>query len=260
MNRRTWLATAGVSALGLPVRAWADGELPELIQRSKPSLVLVGTYAETDSPRFSFRGTGFVVADGTYVVTCAHVLPDPAAPESARKLMVHTYAGDREWKARETELIAVDRLHDLALLRFRGAAVPAVKLAEPNQVREGAEIALMGFPIGGLLGFSQVTHRGIVSAITAIALPAPSARGLNELAVRQLREGAFSILQLDAVAYPGNSGGPVFDVRTGQVVGIVSMVITKGSRESALSQPSGISYAIPVDFVHRLLSPLDIAR
>lgn len=260
MKRRAWLATAGVSVLGLPGKAGADGELPELIQRSKPSLVLVGTYAETDNPRFSFRGTGFAVADGTYVVTCAHVLPDPAAPEGARKLMVHTFAGDRVWKSHETEVVTVDRLHDLALLRMLDATVPPLKLAAPNQVKEGAEIALMGFPIGGVLGFSQVTHRGIVSAITAIALPAPSARGLNELAVRQLREGAFSILQLDAVAYPGNSGGPVFDVRTGQVVGIVSMVITKGSRESALSQPSGISYAIPVEFVHRLLSPLDVAR
>ena len=259
MKRRLLLASAAATVIGTPLQDAVADELPDLIQRSKPSLVIVGTYGATDNPRFSFRGSGFVVGDGNHVVTSAHVLPEAQLTEGGRKLAVQTSAGGREWQLRETELIAVDRLHDLALLRFDGAAVSALRLAGPSQVREGAEVALMGFPIGGVLGFSQVTHRGIVSAITAITLPASSARGLNELAVRQLRDGAFALLQLDAVAYPGNSGGPVIDVRTGLVVGVVSMVIAKGSREAALSQPSGISYAIPVDFVHRLL-PMSAAR
>lgn len=63
------------------------------------------------------------------------------------------------------------------------------------------------------------------------------------------------MLQLDATAYPGNSGGPLFVIETGAVVGVVNMVALKGTRESALSQPSGISYAVPVEFVLRLLMP-----
>ncbi|MFI5445953.1 hypothetical protein [Polaromonas sp. UC242_47] len=61
------------------------------------------------------------------------------------------------------------------------------------------------------------------------------------------------MFQLDGTAYPGNSGGPLFDPDTGDVLGIVNMVLIKGSRESALTNPSGITYAIPSAFVLQLL-------
>ena len=71
--------------------------------------------------------------------------------------------------------------------------------------------------------------------------------------VRQLRDGTFKVMQLDAIAYPGNSGGPVLDVESGKVVAVINMVLVKGSKEAALSHPSGISYAIPVRFVTELI-------
>ena len=111
----------------------------------------------------------------------------------------------------------------------------------------------MGFPIGGVLGFSVVTHRALVSSITAAALPSPTADRLKEQAIRSLRDGTFSLFQLDATAYPGNSGGPLFDPESGTVLGVVSMVLIKGTRESALSQPSGITYAIPSVHVKTML-------
>jgi S1-C subfamily serine protease len=61
------------------------------------------------------------------------------------------------------------------------------------------------------------------------------------------------LLQLDAVAYPGNSGGPLLEVETGAVIGVVNMVLVKGNRESALSQPTGITYAVPVRYLHGLM-------
>jgi serine protease Do len=115
-------------------------------------------------------------------------------------------------------------------------------------------VALIGFPLGGLLGFSHVTHRGIVSSITPIVLPPAHASQLEAAAVARMRQGVFDILQLDATAYPGNSGGPLLDVESGEVVGIVNMVVVKTTRESALSTPSGISYAIPVKWLHALLA------
>ena len=114
-------------------------------------------------------------------------------------------------------------------------------------------MAFIGFPIGGLLGFSPVTHRATVSSITPIALPTPTARQLDAAAVARLRQGSFDILQLDGTAYPGNSGGPLFDIDTGQVVGVINMVLAKTSKESLLSNPSGITYAIPVRYVRELL-------
>jgi S1-C subfamily serine protease len=114
----------------------------------------------------------------------------------------------------------------------------------------------MGYPIGGTLGFAPVTHRGIVASITTAALPAATASNLDPRALLRLREGNFELLQLDATAYPGNSGGPVFDATTGRVIGVVNMVLVKAGRESALSAPTGISYAVPVAALRALMAEL----
>jgi S1-C subfamily serine protease len=76
---------------------------------------------------------------------------------------------------------------------------------------------------------------------------------LNERAIRSLRDGSFDIYQLDATAYPGNSGGPMFDENTGEILGVVSMAFVKRTKESALSEPSGISYAVPIKYAIQLL-------
>jgi S1-C subfamily serine protease len=102
-----------------------------------------------------------------------------------------------------------------------------------------------GFPIGPVLGLIPVTHRAMVSALTPVATPASSARELSPRAVTQLAHGPYKVLQLDGTAYPGNSGSPLYDIEHGAVVGIINMVFVKGTRESALTQPSGISYAMP---------------
>lgn len=233
--------------------AWAG--LPEFIVQVKPSVLPVGTFNPLDNPRFGFRGSGFVVGDGNLLMTNAHVLPERAAQAVGPdpKLAVLVRKGADEAEMRAAVLVRLDRGSDLALLRFEGSALPALRLAGPLSPREGMDIAFMGFPIGGALGFSPVTHRGMISSITPIALPSGNSQQLNERAIRRLREGSFNILQLDATAYPGNSGGPVFNAETGEVVGVINMVLVKGSKESALSQPSGISYAIPVSFVRELM-------
>ena len=245
------LATTAMLAAQLP--AWAG--LPELIQQTKPAVTLVGTYAATDSPRFKFRGSGFVVGHGNSLITNVHVLPEPdqIGGDVGRGLMVQVRRSDGSWSERAAQVVALDREHDLALLHFEGAAAPSLKL-ESAIAREGTDIAIMGFPVGGALGFSTVTHRGVLAAVTPIALPVAGSNGLNERAIRQLRSGSFDIYQLDAVAYPGNSGGPVLDIQTGTVIGIINMVLVKGSKESAIGAPTGISYAIPAVHAARLLS------
>ena len=166
---------------------------------------------------------------------------------------------------RRAELVEVDKAHDLALLRFEGSPLPILPLlatiptiptsAAPAAAREGQRVAFIGFPLGGALGFSPVTHRGSISSIAAVALPSPTARQLDDRSINRIREGSFELLQLDATAYPGNSGGPLFDADTGDLLGVVNMVALKGTRESALTNPSGIAYAIPARFVLRLIAP-----
>ena len=249
MKRRSLVITLGL----LPFAA-AAGDLSALIERVKPSVVLVGTYSPTDSPRFGFRGTGFVVASGDLVVTNAHVLPPPDAAEAERRICIQVRGPNGDWSQRMAQVAALDRPHDLAALRFEGEVAPALRIAEPRLAREGRSVLFLGFPIGGALGFSTVSHRGIISAVTPIALPAANARNLDPRAIQQLRAGSFDILQLDATAYPGNSGGPVLDQETGEVVGVINMVLTKAGKESALTQPSGISYAIPAALIAPLIA------
>ena len=61
------------------------------------------------------------------------------------------------------------------------------------------------------------------------------------------------MFQLDAVAYPGNSGSPLYETDTCKVVGVINSVYVKESKETLLSSPSGIAYAIPVKYVKQLL-------
>lgn len=238
--------------------AWptARAGLPELVRSAKTAVVAVGVYNELDNPRFSFRGTGFVIGDGLTLATNAHVLPDDVAALQHLALQI---GGNREpgqahaQPTRPLKLLQVDRIHDLAVLQIGGAPLPTLTLAAAGAAREGQSVAFIGFPIGGLLGFAPVTHHGIISSITPIALPPSGASHLDAAAVSRLRQGPFDIYQLDATAYPGNSGGPLLDADTGQVLGLVNMVLLKNTHESALSAPSGISYAIPVRWLHELL-------
>lgn len=248
-NRHTRRA---ILCAALPLALPARADLPALVVASRPSVLPVGTYNALNSPRFSFRGSGFVVGDGNLVVTNAHVLPE-AGTTPAPRLAVLVNARGETASGRLATLVSVDQAHDLALLRLEGPPLPALTLAEADTVREGMDVALIGFPIGGVLGFSPVTHRGIVASITTIALPSLAARQLDARTVSRLREGPFEVYQLDATAYPGNSGGPVLNAHTGEVVGVVNMVLVRGTRESALSNPTGITYAIPVRFVRDLL-------
>ncbi len=257
-----WRIIGWLLACAFSGTTWAD--LAETIEKIKPSIVMLGSFNVLGSPQYVLRGTGFVIGDGNVVATNAHVVAaQVAAAEAEQKAAGNSGAPPGElvvqvrqageWQMRRAKILALDTTHDLALVRFEGTPVPRLTLRDSAGVREGQAIAFTGFPIGGALGFSPVTHRGIVSSITPIVLPTGNARQLSPTSIRRAKEGSFDIFQLDATAYPGNSGGPVFDPETGEVLAVINMVFVKGSKEAALSHPSGITYAIPGRYVAELL-------
>nr|WP_237759543.1 serine protease [Sulfuricella sp. T08] len=227
-------------------------ELVQTIERIKPAIVGVGTFQKTRTPPVSFLGTGFVLDDGLHVVTNAHVVPESLDIANKESLVVITGKGKNP-ELRAATPVAQDKEHDLALLRISGPALPAMKLGDSGETREGQTLAFTGFPIGMILGFYPVTHRAIVSAITPVVLPALNSRGLDAKMIGQLHRSAYTVFQLDGTAYPGSSGSPLYDPETGLVYGIVNMVFVKGMKEAALSHPSGITYAIPGNYIHDLL-------
>ncbi|MDP3537345.1 MAG: serine protease [Azonexus sp.] len=226
--------------------AYAD--LADVIEKVKPSIVAVGTYKKTQSPPFVFRGTGFVIGDGNQVATNAHVLPATGTLDEP-VLAVLIRGKGSEGSLRLAKVIHRNTERDLAVIRIEGPPLVPLKVGDSSAVREGQAIAFTGFPIGGALGYSPVTHRGIVSAITPIGIPGGNASQLNPQLIQQLKRGVFDVFQLDATAYPGNSGSPVYETDSGTVIGIVNMVFVKGSKEAAISSPSGITYAIPSNYL-----------
>ncbi|MEO8103980.1 MAG: serine protease [Betaproteobacteria bacterium] len=230
----------------------ARADLSQTIERIKPSVVGVGTFLKLRSPSNVFVGTGFVVADGRHVITNAHNVDRPLDIDKKESPIVLVSRGG-EPQPRDAVIVAVDKLHDIALLRFSGEPMPALKIGDSGMVREGRMMAFTGFPIGMVLGFHPVTHRGMVSAITPVVMPGINASQLNAAMIARLRESAYMVFQLDGTAYPGNSGSAVFDPEDGTVYGIVNSTFVQGTRENAVGRPSGITYAIPGKYIREML-------
>ena len=159
----------------------------------------------------------------------------------------------RHATVRDASVVARDDTHDVALLKMTGPALPAMQIGDVSKLREGDRIAFTGFPIGTVLGLYPVTHTGTISAIVPIIIPAPNSRYLSAADIKFLRE-PYNIFQLDATAYPGNSGSPMYDTTTGKVLGIVNKVFVKGKKEDVLKDPSGITYAMPANYLEPLLN------
>jgi S1-C subfamily serine protease len=235
-------------------------DLPALLERIRPGVVGVGTTYPPRQPnvrgeRFAYLGTGFVVGNGRQIITNAHVIGVELDVDNKQTLAVFSGHG-ADAIAHPARVVRTDEAHDLALLSIEGTALPVLQLGDSDEVREGQDIAFTGFPIGMVLGLYPATHRGIVAAITPTAQPAQHATELNPLRISRRRSG-FDAFQLDATAYPGNSGSPVFELSNGRVIAIVNSVVVKETREAMLSRPSGITYAVPANYIRPLLGSGD---
>lgn len=234
-----------------PVAAHA-ADLTEVIPVVKRSVVGVGTFERTRSPSTVFVGTGFVVGDGLSVITNSHVVPSSTDAEHMEQIGIVTADGATV-RFRPAQLVARDVAHDLAHLRLSGTPLPALELADSNTAQEGQALALTGYPLGMVLGLHAATHRATLAAITPVVTPSLNSRNLDVRQIMQLQRNPFNIFQLDATAYPGNSGSPLYDPASGKVWGVINAVFVKGLKESAITNPSGITYAVPVNYVKELL-------
>ncbi len=231
---------------------FAHADVADTLAAIKPGVVGVGVYQPTGSPRANLMGTGFAVHDGRYVVSCAHIFETPLDTE--KKATHAVFLGrDRQMTVRAATIVALDKTRDLALLKLEGGdPIPPLKLGDSTRAREGWQLYFTGYPIGSVLGLNPSTHRAGLAAIIPIFTPVQHASQLNARALRQAKD-AYEVFELDAIAYPGNSGSPVWHPDTGEVLGVVNSVYVKGAKEAALSAPSGISYAIPARYVRELL-------
>ncbi|MDE3009968.1 MAG: DegQ family serine endoprotease [Pseudomonadota bacterium] len=155
-------------------------------------------------------GSGFIVSNDGYIMTNAHVVAN--ADEVVVRL-----TDKREFKAK---VVGSDRRTDVALLKIKAEHLPAVSIGDPAHLKVGEWVIAIGSPFG----FDSTVTKGIVSAV---------GRSLPD-------ENYTPFIQTDAAVNPGNSGGPLFNLR-GEVVGINSQIY---SRTGGFM---GISFAIPID-------------
>ncbi|MBX9811482.1 MAG: DegQ family serine endoprotease, partial [Burkholderiales bacterium] len=164
-------------------------------------------------------GSGFIISADGYILTNSHVID--AAEEITVKLN-----DKREFKAK---VIGADRRTDVALIKIEAAGLPAVRFGDPNKLKVGEWVVAIGSPFG----FENTVTAGIVSA---------KGRSLPQ-------ENFVPFIQTDVAVNPGNSGGPLFNLR-GEVVGINSQIY---SRTGGFM---GLSFAIPIDVANNVAQQL----
>jgi S1-C subfamily serine protease len=245
-----------LSIFGLLYITPTKAEFSDVIAKIKPSVVGIGVHTPTSSPQNILHGTGFVIGDGHYIITNNHVLPAELDENLLQKMAVFIGSG-KDAKVRNAEIIAKSDLYDLAILKISGTPLPAMRLADNKTRPDGSYIAFTGFPIGAVLGLYPVTHRGIISSNTPTVIPAQTAGQISLSMLKRMRNPYF-VYQLDATAYPGNSGSAMYDMKTGEVLGIINKVFVQSTKESVISSPSGITYAIPVKYLHKILKENNI--
>lgn len=234
-----------------------SAELTDVAKSTKASVVGVGLYNPLNAPRYQLRGTGFVVSSSngrSIIATNHHVVNGKGFNEDKSEISVHVGESKRA-KFFKAKLLAQDERADVALIEI-SHSLPALTLVSPRYVSPAAtQIIIAGLPIGSVLGLFKAVHVGYVAAYVPQAIPQSNSKQLSIEMVKRLRNPLF-VYQLDVTAYPGNSGSPVVDATTGQVIAIVNSVLVKSTRENVLSDPSGITYAIPAGEIHKLLQTI----
>ena len=175
-------------------------------------------------------GSGVVISPDGYVLTNDHVI------ENASKIIV-TLPGGEEYNA---EVVGVDDVTDLALLKLDGSNFPYVKMGDSEELIIGEWVVALGNPFGLFDVNQQPTATiGIVS-------------GKDLDFGIQGRKIFQDMIQTDAAINPGNSGGPLVNTY-GEVIGINTFIYTG----SSVKQGSiGIGFAIPINRARRIAEEL----
>jgi serine protease Do len=153
-------------------------------------------------------GSGFILSTDGLVMTNAHVI------DGADEVYV-TLTDKREFKAK---VVGADKRTDVAVLKIQATNLPAVRIGDVSRLKVGEWVMAIGTPFG----LENTVTAGIVSA---------KARDTGE---------EVRFIQTDVAVNPGNSGGPLINMR-GEVVGINSQIL---SRSGGFM---GISLSIPID-------------
>jgi serine protease Do len=154
--------------------------------------------------RLAGSGSGVVITPDGFLLTSAHVV------EGTGRRIRASFTDGREVAA---QVVGIDPLSDLAVLRAEGAVPAAVTLGDAAKLRVGQLVVAIGNPHG----YASSVTAGVVSALGR-SLPTRSGRAMRVV---------DDVIQTDAALNPGNSGGALVDGR-GEVIGINTAVAGVG--------------------------------
>jgi S1-C subfamily serine protease len=200
----------------------------ELFKRISPSVVYITSIA-VQRDIFTFRaleipqgtGSGFIWDENGYIVTNFHVIQNAQAADV-------TLGDHSTWKAK---LVGYEADKDLAVLKIDAPK----KLLRPIKVGTSADLQVgqKVFAIGNPFGFDHTLTTGIISGL---------GREIESVTERPIQ----GVIQTDAAINPGNSGGPLLD-SSGRLIGINTAIVSPSGAYA------GIGFAVPVDFVNRMV-------
>ncbi|PHV07012.1 serine peptidase [Janthinobacterium sp. BJB412] len=162
-------------------------------------------------------GSGFIISPEGYVLTNAHVV------DGADEVYV-TLTDKREFKAK---VLGADARTDVALLKVEGGKLPSLTMGDSSKIRVGEWVIAIGSPFN----LENTVTAGIISA---------KSRDTGDY---------LALIQSDVAVNPGNSGGPLINMR-GEVIGINSQIATLSGGYN------GISFAVPIDEAMRVSDQL----
>lgn len=177
----------------------------------------------SDQLQVSGQGSGVILTEDGYIVSNFHVI------EGAQAVDVKLNDG----RGFPANIVGVDPISDLALLKIEAKGLPAADLADSDKVEIGEWVLAVGSP----LGYESTLSVGVVSAKNR---DLPGGRG---------RAPLVGAIQTDAAINQGNSGGPLANVH-GQVVGINTQIA------STTGGNIGIGFAIPSNAVKRFVNDI----
>ena len=175
---------------------------------------------QVQTPKRAAAGSGVIISADGYIVTNNHVV------DGADELTVSLNEGSKEYSAR---VIGADKTTDLALIKIDAKNLPAITIANSDNVKVGEWVLAVGNP----LGLNNTVTAGIISA---------KARTLGA-------NGVESFIQTDAAINQGNSGGALVNTR-GELVGINAMLA------SPTGSNIGYGFAIPTAIMNKVVDDL----
>lgn len=166
-------------------------------------------------------GSGFIVSGDGYIITNRHVVEQ----EDAKYTVILKNERNLDEKV-EAVVIARDPNNDIAVLKIEKADLPFLDLGNSESLRVGQTTIAIGYALGE---FDNTVSKGIISGLSRSIYASGSQRG---------GESLDNLIQTDAAVNPGNSGGPLLDIR-GNVIGV----------NVAMADAQSIGFAIPINDV-----------